>query len=726
MADQYESFKDEPQGPVSAVDPIKIKNYAGVSSVEDDIKKLIKTAGKARDARYSKVERDWERYRDVYNMRRSISFYDGRSKLFLGILKDAVDTLTRIAKDAILSDPYISIETPALEGYDGKFADVAVDFYKSLLEDQAKVRTKLSMLLRQLYIIGTTCLKFGWKEVERKVKYRVKQADGSLKVETTKQYEHCGPSLDVVDMSHVYVWPETATDYDSLRMVWEDSITTADKLRVKAEQGWYDALNVEEAIANRKKDLEERKRQTSQSAKETGHGFSSVLADDELDITELWCRYRLPDKEKDEDETWVWVTYCGDVILRIQENPWWFNTPPYLFAAIYREHDYFYGHGVVEGLEMWQYMANDLVNQTMDSTTYSINGIAIFDPNLVDDPDLYQFEPMAKWLIAPDAVKFDRPPSQLSVEGLNMVRFLITIMQEQSNANAIVSGSPREGLGRAVGTATGVSTLAASGNAAVLDQVEEFEAQLLTPLLKMQEIAVHEFMDSDVIIRKMGPDGSLLTDVIVEPEDLVLSSDIRWVASLRLKEKLSKSQQLLNAANILMGVDPNMLRAQGVRINYKDLIVDTIAGIGVENSSKYVEDITVSLPGIPPELERELTNAGRRVEAPSGMPAEFYLARIQAHLAMPVPNSPLAKMRMMELIHSYQAQLEAQQQMALMQAQQNSLVTGSSVPGGAARGPVGASSPVRPQEQPIGNIGNTEGQAQAGIMSLLGGNTGQG
>jgi len=720
MPTPYE--QPEPTGPVSGIEPVELKNYASNDTVCDGIKKFFPIVNKARDNRYSKVERDWERYRDVYNMRRSISFYDGRSKLFLGVLKDAVDTLTRIAKDAILSDPYISVETPL----PGKFKDVAVDFYKGLLEDNAKLRSKVSMLLRQLYIIGTTCMKFGWDEITRKVTYREAQTDGSLKQKTRKQYECYGPTLNVVDMSHVYVWPETATDYLGLRLVWEDSTTTFDKLRVKAEQGWYDTINVEEAIANRKTVLEERKKPTSQSAKETGH--NATLADDELDITELWVKYRLPGKEKDEDEAWVWVTYCGETILRIQENPWWFNTPPYLFGAIFREHDYFYGHGVVESLEMWQYMANDIVNQTMDSTTYSINGIAIFDPDKVDDPDLYQFEPMAKWLIAPDAVKFERPPSQLSVEGLNMVRFCISIMQEQSKANAIISGSPREGLGRAVGTATGVSTLAASGNAAVLDQVAELESQILTPLLQMNEIACHQFMEDAMTIRKMGPDGALLTGTIVEPQDLVLSSDIRWVASLRLKEKLSQSQQMLNLLNIAIGIPPEIQKANGFKINYKDLFTDAAAGIGAENASKYVQDLTVSLPGIPPELERELCNAGRQVEAPAGMPPDFYLARIQAHLALPLPNSPLAQLRIMELIRSYQAQLEAAQQLQLMQMQQAmggqpgqpGMMPGT--PGGASRGPVGGGMPVRPQEQPQGA---SEGEAGAGLMSMLGGNTGQ-
>jgi hypothetical protein len=47
---------------------------------------------------------------------------------------------------------------------------------------------------------------------------------------------------------------------------------------------------------------------------------------------------------------------------------------------------------------------------------------------------------------------------------------------------------------------------------------------------------------------------------------------------------------------------------------------------------------------------------------------------------------------------------------------------GRGAPVAAPRGPVGGDMPVRPQEMPNGN---TEGEAMAGVMSLLGGNTGQ-
>jgi hypothetical protein len=716
MYDGRQAPTPEPQSPIVGIDPVELKNYVSNEKVRKDIQDLLPIVKRARENRRSKVENDWERYRDVYNLRRTQSFYEGRSKLFLGVLRDAVDTLTRIAKDSILSDPYISVETDVDD-----FKDVAIEFYSRLLEDQAKIRSKVSMFLRQLYTIGTSCMRFGWKEVTRTVKYREKDEEGNLQIRKRKQYECYGPSLEVVDMAHVYVWPETATDYETLRMVWEDGVTTFDKLRVKAAKGWYSKEAVDEAISIRQTSVEELKRSTSQKSKESG---TDELADDELDISDLWVRYRLPDAEKDEDEAWVWVTYSGEKILRIQENPWWFGLPPYLFGAIFREHDYFYGHGVIEAGEMWQYMVNDLVNQTMDAGNYSLNAITIMDPDKVDDPDMYQIEPMAKWLIAPDAVKFERPPAQMTMEGLNMVRFIVGIIQDQSKANALVSGTPQQGMGRSVSTATGVSQLSAAANSAVIDQVEELEAQVFTPMLKMVEIAAHQFMEEGMIIRQMGPDGAVLTQRIIEPQDLVLASDIRWIASMRLREKMSKSQQMLNLLNLTIGMDPRLAQSQGFRINYKDLLIDTASGIGVDNASKYVEDITTSLPGIAPELEEELTAAGRRVEAASGETMEFHLAHIEAHMALPMPNSPLARMRKMELIHSHQAKLQELQQIEAAKAQEaiQAAPTSPGTPGGVGRGPVGGDMPVRPQEMPAGN---TEGELMAGINSLLGGNTGQ-
>src|SRR5262249_1344166 len=151
------------------------------------------------------------RYRDIYNLRRMVSYYDGRSKLFIPAVKKAVDTLVRIAKDAIFSDPYLGIETNL-----PRYKDVAMDLMTSLLEAHGRIRDKIPMFLRQLFQIGTSCLKVTWKKQKRLVKYREYDEElGQSVIKEHKEFDYYGPMIDVVDMRHVYVWPETCVDYDS-------------------------------------------------------------------------------------------------------------------------------------------------------------------------------------------------------------------------------------------------------------------------------------------------------------------------------------------------------------------------------------------------------------------------------------------------------------------------------------------------------------------------------
>jgi len=705
---------DQPEitEPIAGIEPEQMENFASdedvVKQIKDDVVPLIE---KARENRDAKLSDDWERYRDVYSLRRTVTFYDGRSKLFLGALRDAVDTLTRIGKDSIMADPYLMVETDV-----ARWQETGVHFVKYLLENQAGIRPKLSMFLRQLYQIGTSCFKFGWKKSVREVQYRTRSDVGGAEIQTRKMYNHYGPTLEVVNMDRVYVWPETATDLENLQIIFEDNVTTVKQLRQKVKDGWYDPLAVDRAIETRETSLAEDRKSREHASKEIG--TRSELNAAELDITEVWVKFRLPgDEDSDEaDLPWVWVTIAGKEILRVQKNPWWFQFPPYLFGAIFREHDYFYGHGIIEAGEMWQYMLNDLVNQTMDCGTFSLNPIALMNPMEIDDPDMYQIEPGAKWLIDPKAVSFERPPAQMTQEGLTMVRFLMNIIQDSSKATALVQGTAREGMGPAASTATGVTQLSASANAAVVDQVEELESQVFTPLAHMAEISAHQFMDEGMVIRLEGPDAVVLTQRLIEPQDLVLSLDIRWQASRRLREKLARGQQYLNLLNMALGIDPQLTLQQGFRIDLKHIIKKAAMAIGADEADKIVQDVTQTLPGVPAEMEYELVIAGRTVIASPLEPPEMHMAKIDALMALPIPQTDYAKTKLMGLITSHYA--AAQQAMAMQQSQQ-----GGGVPGGADRGPVGGgpsplSPPVRPQEQP--QIGG-DAEAAQGLFSQVGG-----
>lgn len=704
----YDELNDEPlDSPIEGVSEGELKNYAGTPvETQEVVQKILEDVILARDRRKAKLEQDWVRYRDIYNCRRTTAYYNGRSKLFLPACRQAVDTLTRIQREALLSDPYLAVETDVPQ-----WEQVGSEFMKQQLERQGKIKQVIPLFLRQLNQIGTSCIKIGFKKEVRVVKYRDRK---DRQIKSRRMFTHYGPVYTVVDMRHVGVWPETATDYSDLRIVWHDFQVPSSELRRLAAEGIYSESAVNRAIEHKAQELQADKASESQAQKEMG---TDLFIDADLDVTDIWAKFQLPGQEEPQ---WNLITVSGDVVLRIIENPWWFQLPPYLFGAIFREHDFFYGHGIIETLEMWQYMLNDMANQTMDVGTFTLNPIVAFDPALIDDPDLIQIEPGAK---VPDPnVKFERPPAQMSIEGLTMVRFLLNIIQEGSNANALLQGAPREGLGRATGTATGVSQLFAAGNAAVLDQVEDLEAQVFTPLLQCTEIMIHECMDEQMIIRTVGPDGVVLTERVIEPSDLVLSTDIRWVASLRLREKFAKAQQALNFLNIAVRTPTELLRQQGIGLNYKQLFRMVYAGMGLPGVDDVIFDLVQSLPGIPPELETQLIEAGRMVEASPLDTPENHELHLQAHMQYQ-PPSELARLRMQEHIASHFMAL--QQQDMQMRAQLQAQTAGG---GGMAEGALGlmtgrssrgpAPEPgLRPQEQPQYE---TEGATMQGIGSQEG------
>lgn len=699
-ASNYDELNEgEIDSPIEGVPEYELENYAEDEAVMLDVMAILDDADEARKRRKAKLHDDWVRYKDIYNCRRTYASYEGRSKLYLPAARKAVDTLVRIAREALLSDPYMAVETDIQQ-----WQSVGQKFMQDMLERQGKIKQIVPMFLRQLYQIGTSGIELGFKKEVRNIKYRDR---ASKEIKSRREFTHYGPVFKVADMSNTYVWPETATDYDGLTLVVKDYTQTPDELRKLADEGCYISSRVEQAIANHQTSLAEDKEGDSQHSKELGQQKDF---ENEIDVSDLWALFKLPGQECPQ---WNLITVSGQVILRVIENPFWFQTPPFLFGAIFREHDFFYGHGVIEGVEMWQYMLNDLANQTMDVGTFCLNPIVSFDPAMIDDPDLIQLEPGAK--IPDPNIKFERPPAQMSIEGLNLVRSVLNVIQETTDANALVQGAPREGMGSAAGTATGASQLFAAANSAILDQVEDLETQVFTPLLYNTEIICHEFMDEQMVLRRVGSDGVVLTERVIEPSDLVLSTDIRWVASLRLREKFAKSQQALNFLNIAIGIPPQLTEAQGFRINYKQLVKNVYAGMGLPGVDEIIEDLVTSIPGIPPSMEVEQIEAGRKVIASNQDTPQNHMQHIQEHMLYQPPTE-LARVRMHEHIATHMQALQEYEMKQAAMIAEGAGATG--VPGGAARGPVGGGSPVRPQEQPAYS---NEGATSQGILSQISG-----
>jgi hypothetical protein len=147
----------------------------------------------------------------------------------------------------------------------------------------------------------------------------------------------------------------------------------------------------------------------------------------------------------------------------------------------------------------------------------------------------------------------------------------------------------------------------------------------------------------------------VLTDRQISPQDLVLSADIRWIASSRVKERTTQAQQLINFLNILGGVDPNLLAADGTRVKFGK-IIKLVASVGLDlpEVEDLVEDVTQTLPDTSPELEHALMAAGRTVVASPVSTPEIHRFHIESHFALlqMTPNE-LLRMKLQEHISSH-------------------------------------------------------------------------
>src|SRR5688572_1184430 len=83
-----------------------MKNFVTDPKVMSQVSKLIPMVQKTRSNR-QEVEGRWDRYRDIYALRKGQTYYSGRSQLFLGALRKSVDSTVRVAKDHLFSGEYI-------------------------------------------------------------------------------------------------------------------------------------------------------------------------------------------------------------------------------------------------------------------------------------------------------------------------------------------------------------------------------------------------------------------------------------------------------------------------------------------------------------------------------------------------------------------------------------------------------------------------------------------
>ena len=481
--------------------------------------------------------------------------YMGRSNGYLPVFNRMLQTQTStLAKGIFPSDDYMDcVDRSSLDPERAKGVKAYVQWE---FERNAKLRKNMKVFLRQLKAFGNSPLKYLYKKEKRYEGRRFDLATATMGMQRQDSFlniNYEGLQVSTRSLFNFYAYPMTADSLEEATLVFEDMEVPRTYVEgmIKSKK-WKNedaALNpqyIAEVINNRN-DLH--------GEVATHDGMRGPLSQI-LTITEAWTFLKLPKKaylpnEDPECPVPVMVVLAGSIPLCVIRNPYYHQRPPYLFASLNRHPGMIYGYGVGRLSRHLQYLANDFANQTNDTGAYSLNPIIKRNPALVAGP-MRPIAPGVVWDFTDidKGMAFERPPFELINAGMGMVSMLLNLNQELGGAPPQLSGSAAAGSK----TATGMQILQKNAMSPLSDEVEDLEQDVMVPLMYGTWYNGQQFRERAIRARMAGQ------DIEVEPADLAIDAEFRWLASSQAISSAQRSQQLIQFMQALLPVVPHLMQ----------------------------------------------------------------------------------------------------------------------------------------------------------------------
>lgn len=537
----------------------KSQNYAKDKDVRNFIDQWLYPQVKNVRRRRRPLEDEWMAIRRMlFLVPDEGKRYNGRSNAYLPVYARTMNTrVAGLSKGLFPSDEY-------MDCYDRGQGDTeqsrALKAYMQWeMENNAKIRSILKPFLREFDGYGNGVLKF-WYGQQLPTK-QVKRAaiHGALFDGMDSQPDaYCeGARCSARSIFNVYVYPETAETAAEASLIFEDEDVSRNYCDRMAATGEWE--NVEEAMQShgdaevdwhRQRLMADAASMTDTKNQNQGNPVSEVYT-----LTECWTYMVLPRSAyaANEDPSLplsVRVLLLGNTPLSVRRNPYYHQSPPYLFGRQEVNPGFFYGSGTGRAVRSLQYLANDFANQSNDVGIYGLNPIIKMNPAyMIGVPPPMRPGGVFKMTDIDKGMTFDRPPVDLVQWGQQLLGQYVGMVQDFAGAPPVLQG---QGAGKGAKTATGAQILQRNALAPLQDLVEDLENDVLVPLMRGIWRNAMQFRNDDVMVRVMG------RPLRVTPEDLAIEAEFRWMASSQAANRQQMSQQVLGFIQALMPALPVM------------------------------------------------------------------------------------------------------------------------------------------------------------------------
>lgn len=486
------------------------KDIGKVTDVNDDAIKLVDGLIGTYDMVLSKWKTDLNRWLNLYwCIPPEDRHYKGMANVFVPEFFRAVETLAANLYQIILAeDPWFLIEgREETDIEQSKVLEGLIDYQLQ----QMGFKQKLLPLLRLFLINGVCVIKVNWDyQVKKRIKKMrdpmtgdiVYSEEGEPQTYTEDEVVSDTPSFEIVDMADFYIDPTykdinsapwvIEREYISLsalkKMQRDGLIENVDMLDYKFQDKTKPDKNREDKFRNLGIEIDQRKTKEC-----TVFHYWGMIPKSWVDETA---------ENGEEVEGHIMVSH--GTLLKIEENPYYYQEKPYISCSWLDLRDQFYGMGLGKILERPQLELNDNHNQSLDSKTFSIFHIWLKDrqagikkkdlkivPNAIINTD--KMEGLRE--IRPD-------PSAFTQAGI-MDNTIREDIRNTSGAIATIQGIGMKG-NQTLGE---IQMLAGEGSGRLKAMAIFFAERLIKPFLTRIYQLDLQYMDVEKTVKVMGEKG---------------------------------------------------------------------------------------------------------------------------------------------------------------------------------------------------------------------------
>jgi hypothetical protein len=704
MADE---FAREPETEEPERGDKRSRDLSRIKSIKDDLLKIFTEVEEGFRDQWNRAN-DQLDYWDIVNSKlTSKQFYSGNSRIFVPIVKNAVEARKTRFTNQIFPQSGRYVECTSSDG-------TRPDAITALLEHyvrKAKLRTQvMPALVRAGDVTGQYNVYVSWSKTKRHVTWRSRQRPeidegipnpAAEEVDDIQEetVESAHPMVEVIADSDILVLPQTV---DSLEEAIAEggSVTilrrwSKAKIKQMAREGVIRKDLADDLIEQMAKksppEVVNADKKMVDAAGIKGDGKKHLLAYETFTILEVKGERRL-----------CQAFYGGEQkILGARINPLWCDKLPLLSVPVEKVAGAFKGRSKIEACADLQYAANDAINMGWDSAAYALLPIVMTDPEKNPRVGSMVLSMAAVWETSPKDTQFATMPPvfEKAFELVNSCKAEVSQTLSVSPAaitqgvSASAKGKPNQAM---VAQEQQIDILTTA------DAVTVIEEGVLTPMLNLFLELDHQYRDKEITVRQFGEMGLRAGMEEIPPVQMDQRYVFRWFG-VEQARSAQQIQQQIAGMNVIRGIPPQQLN--GYQVNLVPVITQL-----VENTfgPRLAPLIFVSPEQqMPVPVEQENMLLGEGFEVPTHQ-MDDDKAHIQAHMqalqAMQAQGEGKNAKKFQAHIWRHMQQGQAKQQ-AAMQAQQGA----QGVPGGAGPGVAGTprqgAQPGQPRAQgPAGMI----------------------